>query len=69
MPLKKGHSKDTIGTNISHCMNKWKSTGMVSGNKVGGKKAQSMCVAMSYSSARASAKGKSLTHLLQKGKG
>lgn len=69
MPLKEGYSKGTVSTNISHCMHKWEDTGMVSGTKVGHDKAQEMCVAMSYKSARTAAKGKSLTHLLQKGKG
>jgi hypothetical protein len=68
MPLKKGYSKGTISTNIEHCMHKWKATGKVSGKTVGAEKARQMCAAMSYTSARTSAKGKSLTHLLQKGK-
>ena len=68
MPLKEGYSKGTISSNIEHCMHKWKQTGSVSGKKVGQAKARQMCAAMSYSSARTSAKGKSLTHLLEKGK-
>lgn len=67
MPLKKGYSKGTISTNIEHCMHKWKATGKVSGKTVGAEKARQMCTAMSYSSARKDAKGKSLTHLLEKG--
>jgi len=68
MPLKKGYSKGTVSSNIEHCMHNWKITGTVSGKKVDKAKARSMCAAMSYSSARTSAKGKSLTYLLQKGK-
>ena len=68
MPLKKGYSEGTISSNIGHCMHKWKITGTVSGKKVGKAKAREMCAGMSYESARTSAKGKSLTHLLQKGK-
>lgn len=68
MPLKKGYSSGTISTNIEHCMHKWKATGKVSGKTVGKEKARAMCSAMSYTSARTAAKGKSLTHLLQKGK-
>ena len=68
MPLKEGYSKGTISTNISHCMHHWEDTGKVSGKTVGAAKAKEMCVAMSYTTARKSAKGKSLTHLLQKGK-
>ena len=67
MPLKKGYSKGTVSSNIEHCMHKWKQTGTVSGKKVGKEKARQMCAAMSYESARTSAKGKSLTYLLQKG--
>jgi len=66
MPLKEGSSKATISNNIEHCMSRWKETGKVSGKTVNKEKAQSMCAAMSYSSARKTATNKSLLDKLRK---
>ena len=66
MPLKEGSSKDTISTNIAHCMSKWKSTGNVSGNPVGSqKKAMQICAAMAYDQAREGAKGPALSKAIK----
>ena len=67
MPLKKGSSEATIASNIKHCMDKYESTGKVSGEPVGSaSKAREICAAMSYSSARKSATSKSLVDKLRK---
>ena len=68
MPLKKGYSKSTISSNIAECIRGYKKTGGV-GNTTPKNlaHAQKICTAAAYTTARKSAKGKSLTHLLQKG--
>ena len=67
MPLKKGTSQATISSNIKHCMDRYNSTGKVSGNPVGStQKAREICAAMAYSSARKSSKGKALAKHLRK---
>lgn len=67
MPLKEGSSKETIGTNIKHCMSKYHDTGQVSGNPVGSeKKAMEICSAMAYDSARNSADGSALSKAIGK---
>ena len=65
MPLKEGSSSKTISTNISHCMKKYKDTGMVSGNSVSSmKKAMEICSGMAYSSARDSANSSALSRAI-----
>jgi len=67
MPLKEGSSKETISTNIKHCMSRWKETGKVSGNSVGSeKKAMEICSAMAYDSARSSADSDALSNAIKK---
>jgi len=67
MPLKEGSSKETISTNIEHCMSRWKETGKVSGNSVGSaKKAMQICSAMAYDSARGSADSDALSNAIKK---
>jgi len=67
MPLKEGSSKETISTNISHCMHVYHETGKVSGNPVGSeKKAMEICSAMSYESARSSAGSNALSKAIRK---
>lgn len=68
MPLKAGYGKDTISSNIAECIRSYKKSGKV-GNTTPDSlaHAQKICTAAAYSTARKSAKGKSLTHLLQKG--
>lgn len=67
MPLKEGSSKETISTNIKHCMSKYNDTGKVSGNPVGSKKkAIEICSAMAYDSARSSAGGSALSKAIRK---
>jgi predicted transcriptional regulator len=66
MPLQKGSSKETISTNIGHCISVWKKTGKVSGKSVSKDKAMKMCAAMSYSSARKSATSSALVKRLRK---
>lgn len=68
MPLKAGSNKETISSNIEHCMSLWKKNGKVSGKTVGKDKAMKMCAAMSYSSAKKSATGQSLAEKLRKAK-
>ena len=68
MPLKSGSNKETISSNISHCMSAWKKNGKVSGKTVSKDKAMKMCAAMSYSSAKKSATGKSLAEKMRKAK-
>lgn len=66
MPLKEGSSKETISTNIKHCMSKYHDTGKVSGNSVGSKgKAMEICSAMAYDSARSSANGNALSKAIR----
>lgn len=68
MPLKKGHSKSAISSNIAECIKSYKKTGKVGNTTPDSlKHAQKICTAAAYTTARKSAKGKSLTHLLQKG--
>ena len=67
MPLKEGSSKETISTNISHCMSKYNDTGRVSGNPVGSsKKAMEICSAMAYDTARKSASSGALSKAIRK---
>ena len=67
MPLKGGSSKETIATNIKHCMSRYRDTGNVSGNPVGSeKKALEICSAMAYSSAKKSADGNALSKAIRR---
>lgn len=67
MPLKEGSSKETISTNIEHCMSVYHDTGKVSGNPVASeKKAMEICSAMSYDTARKSAGGSGLAKAIRK---
>ena len=69
MPLKEGSSKETISTNISHCMKVYKDTGKVSGNPVSStKKAMQICSAMAYDSAKGSADSSALSKAIKKGR-
>ena len=62
MPLKEGSSKETISTNIEHCMSKYHDTGKVSGNPVAStQKAMKICSAMAYDSAQSSANSSALS--------
>jgi len=67
MPLKEGSSKETISTNIKHCMHVYHKTGKVSGNPVDSeKKAMEICSAMAYDSARSSAGSSALSKAIRK---
>ena len=67
MPLKKGTSQATIGSNIAECIRSYKSTG-----KIGDitpddmKHARKICAAAAYTTARKSSKGKALVKHLRK---
>ena len=66
MPLKEGSSKETISTNIEHCMHNYHNTGKVSGNPVASeKKAMQICAAMAYDSARSSAGSSALSKAIR----
>ena len=67
MPLKEGSSKETISTNIEHCMSNYHKTGKVSGNLVGSeKKAMQICSAMAYDNAKGSADSSALSKAIRK---
>lgn len=67
MPLKEGSSKETISSNIKHCMSKYHDTGQVSGKDVSSeKKALEICSAMAYDTARKSAGGSALHKAIRK---
>ena len=67
MPLKKGSSQATIGSNIAECIRSYKKTGKI-GNTAPKNMAHArkICAAASYSSARKSATSKSLVDKLRK---
>lgn len=67
MPLKKGSSQATIGSNIAECIKSYEETGKI-GNTTPTSlaHARKICAAASYSSARKSAGSRSLLNKLRK---
>ena len=67
MPLKKGTSQATIGSNIAECIRSYKSTGKI-GNTTPRNlaHARKICAAAAYTTARKSSKGKALAKHLRK---
>lgn len=67
MPLKKGTSQATIGSNIAECIRSYKSTGKI-GNTTPKNlvHARKICAAAAYTIARKSSKGKALAKHLRK---
>lgn len=67
MPLKKGTSQATIGSNIGECIRSYKETGKI-GNTTpkNMEHARKICAAAAYSTARQSSKGKALVKHLRK---
>ena len=67
MPLKKGTSQDTIGSNIKECLSSYKKTGKI-GNTTpkNMEHARKICAAAAYTTARKSSKGKALIKHLRK---
>ena len=67
MPLKKGTSQATIGSNIAECMRGYKSTGKIGNTSPRNlAHARKICAAAAYSTARRSSKGKALAKHLRK---
>jgi len=67
MPLKKGTSQATIGSNIGECIRSYKSTGKIGNTSPRNlAHARKICAAAAYTTARKSAKGKALAKHLRK---
>ena len=67
MPLKKGTSQATIGSNIAECIRSYKESGKI-GNTTPDNMAHArkICAAAAYTTARRSSKGKALVKHLRK---
>ena len=67
MPLKKGTSQATIGSNIGECIRSYKSTGKIGNTSPRNlAHARKICAAAAYTTAGKSAKGKALAKHLRK---